>query len=140
MTGPATGVERHLPILVILLRLWGALSMLIGVSLLLLSAGAVAILLDPTWPRDAFGTGFTAGAFAVLSTMFGGLAVVWGAGHLWAARLVRDHRTYGRVVTLGLSLVNLLVLPFGTVLGVYALWILLNHDARRLFEPAPATR
>jgi len=53
--GPAAGTERHLPILILLVRLWGALSMLIGVSMLLLAVGAVAILVDPGWPREAFG-------------------------------------------------------------------------------------
>jgi hypothetical protein len=38
------------------------------------------------------------------------------------------------VLTLGLALVNLLMLPFGTALGAYALWILLANDGRRLFE------
>ena len=35
---------------------------------------------------------------------------------------------------LGLAVVNLLVLPFGTALGGYALWVLLTNDGRRLFE------
>jgi hypothetical protein len=40
------------------------------------------------------------------------------------------------VLTLALAVANLLVLPFGTALGVYALWILLTDQGRRLFEPA----
>ena len=32
-------------------------------------------------------------------------------------------------------MINLLVLPFGTALGIYALWVLLTNDGRRLFEP-----
>jgi hypothetical protein len=35
---------------------------------------------------------------------------------------------------LGLAFVNLLVFPFGTALGGYALWTLLSHEGRRLFE------
>lgn len=140
MTTQATGIARHLPILVILVRLWGGLSMLIGLSMLLLASGAVAILLDPTWPRDAFGTGFTAGAFAVVFTLLGVFAVAWGGIHVWVAGLLRGHRPYGRVVTLGLALVNLLVLPFGTALGAYSLWVLLTSEARRVFEPSVATR
>jgi hypothetical protein len=139
VTGQPGGTERHLPILIILVRLWGGLSMLIGVSMLLLAVGALAIVFDPTWPREAFGTGFTAGAFAVVFGVVGACAVAWGAAHLWAGGLLRRHRPLGRVVTLGLSLVNLLVLPFGTVMGAYALWVLMTGDARRVFEAtAPA--
>ena len=32
------------------------------------------------------------------------------------------------------ALVDLIVLPFGTGLGVYALWALLTNEGRRLFE------
>ena len=92
MIGPATGTERHLPILILLVRVWGALSMMIGVSMLLLAVGAVAILMDPAWPREAFGTGITVGAFAVVFGVLGAFALAWGAAHLWAGTLLRDHR------------------------------------------------
>ncbi len=140
MTGPAAGTERHLPILILLVRIWGALSVLIGVSMLLLAVGAVAILVDPGWPREAVGTGITVGAFGVVFGVLGAFAVVWGSAHLWAGSLLRDHRPLGRLLTLALSLVNLLVLPFGTVMGAYALWILMTNDARHLFGAATPTR
>jgi len=114
--------------------------MLIGVSMLLLAVGAVAILVDPAWPREAFGTGITVGAFAVVFGVLGAFAVVWGAVHLWAGGLLRDHRPIGRMLTLALSVVNLLVLPFGTVMGAYALWILMTNDARHMFEAPVPTR
>ena len=49
--------------------------------------------------------------------------------------LLRGAAPLGRVLSLALAVVNLLVLPFGTALGVYALWVLLTNDGRRLFEP-----
>ena len=52
--------------------------------------------------------------------------------------LLRRRRPLGRVLSLALAVVNLLVLPFGTALGVYALWVLLTNDGRRLFEPRRA--
>ena len=113
--------------------------MLIGVSMLLLAVGAVALLADPTWPARASGAGITVGAFAVVFGALGTVAVLWGGGHLWAGHLLRDHRPLGRVLTLALSVVNLLVLPFGTVMGAYALWILMTHEARHLFEAPVAT-
>jgi hypothetical protein len=32
---------------------------------------------------------------------------------------------------------NLLVIPFGTALGVYTFWALLNDEARRVFGRPP---
>jgi hypothetical protein len=48
--------------------------------------------------------------------------------------LLRRRSPLGRVLMLGLAMVNLLVFPFGTGLGAYALWILLTNEGRRLFE------
>jgi hypothetical protein len=129
-------VERHITVLGILTSLWGALAMLVGVSLLLLSAGALAVLAGPDGASVGFAAGLTAGAFAAL----GAFALAWGGVHVWAAVLLRRHVPAGRILSLALAVVNLLVLPFGTALGAYALWVLLTHDGRRLFEvPASAT-
>jgi hypothetical protein len=128
-------VERHVDILSILCMLWGALAMLVGASLLLLSAGALAILFGPDGSAVGFAAGVTATAFAVMGTV----ALIWGAVHVGASVLLRRRQPVGRFLTLGLAVVNLLVLPFGTALGAYALWILLTDEGRRLFEPAAAT-
>jgi len=124
-------VERHVRLLRILAGLWGALAFLVGLSLLLLAAGALAEF------RASLGTAleFAAGLTTLVFGTIGLLAVFWGGAHLWAAALLGQRRPFGRILTLGLAVVNLIVLPFGTALGVYALWILLANDGRRLFEP-----
>ena len=127
-------MERHVGILAILCTLWGALAMLVGTSLLLLSAGALAILFGPDGSAVGLAAGVTATAFAVMGTV----ALMWGGAHVGASVLLRRRQAVGRFLTLGLAVVNLLVLPFGTALGAYALWILLTDEGRRLFEPAAA--
>jgi hypothetical protein len=125
-------VERHVRLLHILVGLWGGLAILVGVSMLLLAAGAWAEF------RESLGTAveFAAGLTTVIFAGIAAFALLWGGTHVWAATLLRRHRPLGRVLTLALALANLLVLPFGTALGVYALWILLTDQGRRLFEPA----
>ena len=113
-----------------LARLWGALVMLAGVSLLLLAGGAVAELLDPIGASVGLAAGLTAAAFAIL----GIFAVIWGALHLLAAKWLKQRKPAGRMLMLALVLTNLLVLPFGTALGGYALWALLTNEGRHLFE------
>jgi len=125
-------VERHVNLLGILATLWGALAMLVGVSLLLLAAGALAELLAPVANRVDFAASLTAAMFVLI----GVFALVWGGAHVWAAVLMKRRRPLGRVLSLALAVVNLLVLPFGTAFGVYALWVLLRDEGRRLFEPA----
>ena len=123
-------MERHVHLLGILASLWGALALLVGVSMLLLAIAALVQVADSA----GLAAGLTAGLF-LLVAMF---ALIWGGAHLWAAILLRKRRPFGRVLMLGLAVVNLLLLPIGTALGVYALWILLTNEGRRLFEPAHA--
>jgi hypothetical protein len=125
-------VERHVNLLGILATLWGALAMLVGVSMLLLAAGALAELLAPAANRVDFAASLTAAMFVLI----GLFALVWGGAHVWAAVLMKRRRPLGRVLSLALAVVNLLVLPFGTAFGAYALWVLLRDEGRRLFEPA----
>jgi hypothetical protein len=125
-------VDRHVNLLGTLSTLWGALAMLLGVSMLLLSAGALAELLAPAANRVDFAAGLTATMFVLI----GFFALAWGGAHVWAAMLMKRRRPLGRVLSLALAIVNLLVLPFGTALGAYAFWVLLRDEGRRLFEPA----
>jgi hypothetical protein len=125
-------VERHVNLVGTLATLWGALAMLVGVSMLLLAAGALAELLAPVANRVDFAASLTAALFVVI----GVFALIWGGAHLWAAALLKRRLAVGRFLSLGLAIVNLLVLPFGTAFGAYALWVLLRDDSRRLFEPA----
>ncbi|MBI3047146.1 MAG: hypothetical protein HYY76_02440 [Acidobacteria bacterium] len=125
-------MERHVRLLAILASLWGALATLVGVSLLLLAGGALAILLGPEGDAVALAAGLTATVFAAI----GGFTLAWGLVHIWVAARLRRRHPLGRVVMLGLAVVNLLVFPFGTALGAYALWILLANEGRRLFETA----
>lgn len=123
-------MERHVRLLGVLARLWGALAMLVAVSMLLLSAGALAIVLGPEGEATGFAAGFTAAVFATV----GVFSLLWGAAHLVAASMLVRRRPAGRALMLGLGIVDLLVLPFGTALGAYALWVLLTDEGRRLFE------
>jgi len=125
-------VDRHVRLLGILASLWGALAALVGVSMLLLAAGALALSAGPEGETVALAAGLTAAVFLSI----GVFSLLWGVTHMWAAVLLRRRAASGRILMLGLGVVNLLVFPFGTAMGAYALWILLTHEGRRLFEAA----
>jgi len=117
----------------ILAILWGSLAAIIGVAMLLLSAGALVELLAPLEAS----VGLVASLAAVGFALFGVFALVFGGAHIWAGALLRGHNPVGRILMLALAIANLLVIPFGTALGGYALWVLLTNDVYRLFEPGP---
>lgn len=127
-------MDRHVTLLGILSSLWGALAVLVGVSMLLLAGGATTLSNMP----DAEGMALAAGLTAAIFAAIGVFSLVWGVAHVWAAVLLRRRAASGRILMLGLAFVNLLVFPFGTAFGGYALWVLLTHDGRRLFETGGA--
>ncbi len=124
---------RHVNLLAILWSVWGALAVLVGISMLLLGGGALAPVIEPGSENIALAAGLTAALFALT----GAVGVLWGGAHIWAGLLLRRRHPFGRILSLALAMVNLVVLPFGTALGIYALWVLLTNDGRKLFEPHP---
>jgi hypothetical protein len=60
--------------------------------------------------------------------------VAGGVANAWAGRALQRRVANGRLVTLGLAVPNLFLLPFGTALGIYAFWVLLHNETRSLFE------
>lgn len=78
--------------------------------------------------------GFAAGLTAVTFTVLGLLAILWGIAHIAVGNPLRRRRRWSRHAALMLGGIDLLLLPYGTALGVYALWVLLRDDAKRLFE------
>jgi hypothetical protein len=128
---PSSGT--HLDVLGLLFIIWGVLTMLVGASTLALGAAAAALI--TSGGRDGagnrFAAGLTAGAFAVLGIM----AIVWGVAHAVVGAPLRRRRHWSRLGALMLGAVDLLLLPYGTALGAYALWVLLREDTKRLFEP-----
>jgi hypothetical protein len=120
-------VGAHLSLLGILQLVWGAIGLLLGVSTLMLATGAVAIGLGSR------AEGLSAAATAAVFAVFALALLAAGFANAWAGAALRRHQPSGRLVTLGLAVPNLFVLPFGTALGVYAFWVLLHEETRRVF-------
>ena len=128
MTSP---IRLHVDVLGWLHIIWGAFGMLAGVSLLILAAGTSAALwrLPESGPaeRAAVWILFACGLFLLLI----GLAMAL------AGRALRRRQPKARLAVLLLSVLNLVIAPFGTALAIYACWVLLNDDARHQFGRAP---
>jgi len=123
-------MHSHLRLLGILQLTWGAIGLLLGAATLLLAVGALAIGLMDTGERVA------AGVTALTFGVFGAALIVGGGANAWAGRALRRGEPAGRSTVLWLSVPNLFVLPFGTALGVYALWVLLHNESRARFVSA----
>jgi hypothetical protein len=128
-------VIRHIDFLAQLYRLWGAVFVIVGGAALALTGGAAAIarVSGPVATGSDLAAGVTAVAMGAMSVV----ALIWAALHTWVGRALAGHGPRARMLAIGLAIGNLPLLPFGTVLGAYALWALLHNEGRLVFVPHP---
>jgi hypothetical protein len=129
-------MHRHVNVLGSLYLLWGALSLLVGLIMVMLALGAGTLItfVAAGRPGAQLAAELTAATFGVIAVV----AVLWGAVHATTGAALRRYRPWSRPLGLALGVLNLTILPFGTALGIYALWVLLNNDGRALFQPPSA--
>lgn len=121
----------HLDVLGWLHALGGAVGVLAGGSLLVLAAG--------TFLARGSLADSSASAASVIWTLgvCGAVLIAGGLAMISAGRAVLARHARGRPAALWLGLLNLIVIPFGTALGIYTFWALLNDDARLEFGRRP---
>lgn len=73
----------------------------------------------------------TASGFGVL---VGSFLILLGLPGLLGGIGIMKFQPWGRIVILIISVLDLLSCPFGTALGIYSLWVLLQEESAALFE------
>jgi hypothetical protein len=124
-------VTAKVDFLGILFIVWGLLTTLVGVSTLALGVAALALLASAN--RGGGGevaAGLTAAAFTALAF----IAIGWGAAHVIVGVPLRRRQPWTRLVAMMLGAADLLLVPYGTALGAYAIWLLLNEESKKLFS------
>lgn len=124
-------MDTHVKILGILHVVFGALGLLAGLFVMALFGGIAGLV-------GAFGNG---GDSIIAIPILGGIGalvliacLVLSLPGLIAGIGLLKYRSWARVLTIILSVLNLFNFPFGTALGVYGLWVLLSTDTQRLFS------
>lgn len=127
-------MRAHIDALGWLHVLWGLFGLLTGSALVILAWGTHASVagIEPTPARAAPAVWLLGG--------FGLLLLAGGAAMVATGRAVLRRARAGRPAALVLAVLNLLVVPFGTALAVYAFWALFNNDARREFAEIDTIR
>ena len=120
----------HVDFIGLLFIVWGLLTILVGLSTLALGVGAVAMIAsNAEGGGSQMAAGLTALTFAALAV----IAMLWGAAHVVVGLPLRRRQTWARLAALVLGSIDLVLLPYGTALGIYALWVLLNERGKALF-------
>jgi hypothetical protein len=123
-------ISSHVDFVGALFVIWGLLTVLVGVSTIALGVGAVALIASSA--RGGGGQ-VAAGLMAAVFTTLGVIAILWGVAHVIVGIPLRRRRPWSRLVALMLGSVDVLLLPYGTALGAYAIWALLRQDGKKLF-------
>ena len=120
----------------------GGFAVLAGVSLLVLALGTSLALVELSnlMTVDGLGGSDAGGQAGVwILTWCGVLIAAAGAATALTGRALTTRRPAARIWALALAVPNLLIVPFGTALSIYAFWVLLNDEARREFGRPPRT-
>lgn len=122
-------METHVKVLAWIYLIFGVVGVLTGL-LVWGVLGGIGGIVEMSGDRDAqvaapilsWIGGFVFAFFAVVSLP--SIAAGWG---------LLERAEWARILTIILSVLNLLAVPIGTIMGVYGLWVLLNKEATPLF-------
>ena len=127
-------MDTHVKVLGALQIAMGALGLFAAVVLVLVfgvASSAVGLSGDPeaTFAVPIIGvTGMALVTFLVVLSLPG---VIVGIGLI-------QHRPWARIAGIVLSILGLMMVPFGTIVGVYGLWVLFSKETEQLFSVATA--
>lgn len=127
-------MDTHVKVLAVLYIVFGVLGTLIGLGFMALLSviGVAGAASDPDGWIALPILGFTGAALGVFMLILSLPGVVAGAGLL-------KYRPWARILTIVLSALNLMNIPFGTILGIYGLWVMLSDEGSRLFAQPPVS-
>ncbi len=124
-------MRKHVELAGVLYMVWGAICMLLSLSLL--SIGIAAAAIGVAEPGDGSGGSMAAGIVAAAFFAVAGAGLLFGGVHAWVGSRVRRLGDRARILAIVLAIADLVIVPFGTALGVYALWALLHDGTKELF-------
>lgn len=130
-------MDTHVKVLGALNIVFGVLGLFGALALLLIfggAAGAVGARGDPDAAIAIPIIGITGFALVTFLVILSAPGIIIGIG-------LFKFRPWARIGGIVLALLSLMAVPFGTLIGVYGLWVLFSKDTERLFTPPvpPAT-
>ena len=128
-------METHVKILAILHIVFGALGVLLGLGIFAFFGGIAGLIHLDRDPDAAVAIpmiGAIGGFVMIVLLVLSIPGIIAGIGLL-------SYQPWARILTIVLSILDLVSIPFGTALGIYGLWILFTPEGARLFEPRGVT-
>jgi hypothetical protein len=126
-------MDTHVKVLGVLYLVLSAIGVLTALFIMVTLGGTAGIVGAAADPEDAriaipiIGLTGIALVIILLALSLPGIFAGWG---------LLNFRPWARILGIVLAILNLFNIPFGTILGIYALWVLLNKNTESFFNPA----
>jgi len=123
-------MEKHITIVAVISLVFGTIGVLIGIVAFVAITGGGLISQDPTAMNitGIVGTG-----------VFGFFLLMWGPEVIAGIGLLK-RRNWARILAMILAVPDLMIVPIGTAIGIYVLWVMLSDETYRLFAQASEIR
>ncbi|MBA2305744.1 MAG: hypothetical protein H0W08_24355 [Acidobacteria bacterium] len=131
-------MQTHVKVVAVLLIVFSALGVLVALGAMAMFGGAAGIVGAAAEGDDAALALPIIGLTGTIVTIF---LLALSVPGLLAGYGLLNLKPWGRILGIVLCAINLINIPFGTVFGIYGLWVLLNNESERLFlssvQPLP---
>ena len=121
-------MEQHITILGVLHIAYGALGILIAMIVFMAVVGGGMLSGDYDAIAITSLVGTTVATFLFIPCLPG---LIGGIG-------IFKYKQWARITLLVVGFINLLIVPFGTILGIYTIWVLMNIEVKDMFEKRAA--
>ena len=118
-------MEKHVTFVAVINIAFGFLGIFLGLATFGVMVGAGIISHDPEAMKITTIVGVAIACFLILTSI---PEIIGGFGLL-------KRKPWSRVLILIIAVLDLIFIPIGTFIGIYALWVLLNEDTAKLFKP-----
>jgi len=119
-------MEKHIPVIAWLHIVLGALGILFAIFLFTVVAGAGILT----------GNDIAIALIAFVAWFLGFLIAILSLPGIIGGIYLLKHRAWARILLLIVAFLDLLNIPFGTALGIYTIWVLMNDETIRIFKEA----
>ena len=123
-------MERHVTLVAAINIAFGFLGIFFGLVILIVLVGAGILSHDPEALKITTIIGVSLACFLILTSI---PEIIGGFGLL-------KRKTWARVLVLVIAVIDLMFIPIGTLIGIYALWVLLQEDTAKLFKTSEETQ
>ena len=127
-------MQQHVRILAYLNIIYGSFGILIGMLVFAVLGGVAGFIgqIDPSVDAQT-----VAPILVMVGTLVIVVLLIVSAPSIIAGIGLLSFKPWARILTIVLSAIHLLSIPFGTALGIYGLWVMLSPPTEALFRQLP---